>query len=190
MSKYHLQTDGSFVIDNYNLAKPFANFFPGIAGPYGIPMWVFYVNRGQCICSVGIDDKEHPIMEFLSANRAYQLVTTQGFRTFIKLFQGKKVNFYEPFQQHMSDVKMKRTQQMIIRPASLTLEEENKSLGLKFAVDYFNVPEDNYAGLVRILSIYNLGRKPIRLEGLDGLPLIIPYGVDNRNLKNMRRLVE
>ncbi|KPK41404.1 MAG: hypothetical protein AMJ78_05610 [Omnitrophica WOR_2 bacterium SM23_29] len=187
---YHLSRDGEFIIKDYNSAKTFASFFPGIAGPHGIPMWVFYVNRGQCICSVGIDDKEHPIMEFLSANRAYQLVTTQGFRTFIKLFQGKKVNFYEPFQQHMSDVKMKRTQQMIIRPASLTLEEENKSLGLKFAVDYFNVPEDNYAGLVRILSIYNLGRKPIRLEGLDGLPLIIPYGVDNRNLKNMRRLVE
>ncbi|MFH1269513.1 MAG: hypothetical protein ABIH75_00450 [Candidatus Omnitrophota bacterium] len=30
-----------FVITNYNLAKPFANFFPGIADKYGIPMWAF-----------------------------------------------------------------------------------------------------------------------------------------------------
>jgi len=68
---YHLSRDGEFIIKGYNSAKTFASFFPGIAGPHGIPMWVFYVNRGQCVCSMGIDDKEHPIMEFLSANRAY-----------------------------------------------------------------------------------------------------------------------
>ncbi len=187
---YHLGKTGEFIIENYNLAKPFASFFPGIAGPHGIPMWAFYVNRGQCLCSLGIEDKEHPIMEFLSANRAYQLTANQGFRTFIKLLQGKKQKFYEPFQNRLADDGQRRRQRMIIRPAQLTLEEENATLGLKFSVDYFNVPEDAYAGLIRILRIQNLKRRPQRLEGLDGLPLIIPFGVDNYNLKNMRRLVE
>ena len=39
--KYFLSESGDFVIENYNYAKPFANFFPGIAGKYGIPMWTF-----------------------------------------------------------------------------------------------------------------------------------------------------
>ncbi|OQW95694.1 MAG: hypothetical protein BWK77_07020, partial [Verrucomicrobia bacterium A1] len=185
---YALGDSGEFVIENYNLAKPFASFFPGIAGPHGIPMWVFYVNRAQCVCSIGIEDKEHPIMEFLSANRAYQLTSTQCFRTFLKLGRGAKQRFYEPFQQHAADAGMSRTQRMIIFPAQLTLEETNRTLGLKFTVDYFNVPEDSYAGLIRVLRIENLGRKSVAMELLDGLPLIIPYGVDNYNLKHMRRL--
>lgn len=65
---YLLAPNGDFVIESYNEAKPFAGFFPGVAGPHGIPMWVFYVNRAQCICSMGTEDKDHAIMEFLPAN--------------------------------------------------------------------------------------------------------------------------
>jgi len=187
---YRLGDGGEFVIENYNHAKPFASFFPGIAGAHGIPMWVFYVNRAQCVCSMGIEDKEHPIMEFLSANWAYELAGTQGFRTFVKILQGRTAEFYEPFQTQLTTLGMNRTQRMIIRPAELTLEEENRTLGLKFSVDYFNVPEDTYAGLVRVLRIENRRKQPVALEVMDGLPMVIPYGVDNYNLKNMRRLVE
>ena len=78
---------------------------------------------------------------------------------------------------------MDRTQRMIIFPAQLTLEEENRTLGLKFSVDYFNVPEDSYAGLVRVLRITNIGRKPAKFEMLDGLPMIVPFGVAVPNYK-------
>ncbi|MFA5293331.1 MAG: hypothetical protein WC496_09895 [Phycisphaerae bacterium] len=188
--KYSLGDNGEFVIENYNQAKPFASFFPGIAGADGIPMWVFYVNRGQCLCSIGLEDKQKPIMEFLSANAAYQLSSTQGFRTFVKIFYGKKGFLYEPFQDKLEQRSMKITQKMIIRPESLSIEEENKTLGLYFKVDFFNIVRENYAGLVRKLTIENRTTKKIKMEVLDGLPLIIPFGVDNYNLKNMRRLVE
>ena len=115
--RYHLGSDGEFIIENYNSTKPFSSFFPGIAGAHGIPMWVFYVNRGQCISSMGISDKDHPIMEFLSANRAYQLVATQGFRTFVKIMDGKKPLFYELFQVQTISSRIERTQRMIIYPA-------------------------------------------------------------------------
>jgi len=189
-SRYQLRENGEFVITDYNSAKLFSSFFPGIAGKNGIPMWVFYVNRGQCVCSMGVQDKEHPIMEFLPANWAYSLASTQGFRTFIKPVDHASIRFYEPFQQHLRDSQIERTQRMIIEPSRLTLEEENRALGLKFTVEYFTVPQDNYAGLVRTLHIRNLNPESFALEGLDGLPLIIPYGVDNHNLKHMRRLVE
>ena len=116
--EYTLGASGEFIITNYNLAKPFASFFPGIAGAHGIPMWVFYVNRAQCICSIGIEDKEHPIMEFLSANAAYQLAGNQGFRTFLKFGAGRNVTMYEPFQTQLGTEKMDRTQRMIIFPRS------------------------------------------------------------------------
>jgi len=189
-TNYHLDDSGEFTISNYNSSKLFSSFFPGLAGKNGIPMWTFYVNRGQCICSMGIEGKHHPIMEFLPANWAYNLVSTQGFRTFIKVCSGSSHTFYEPFQDKYQDEYLEKTQSMIIAPAKLTLEEVNHSLGLVFKVEYFNVPQDEYAGLIRKLSIRNLNSQAVKLEVLDGLPLIIPYGLDDFGLKHMRRLFE
>src|SRR3989344_626283 len=102
-SGYELTPDGRFVIKQYNDKKPFSNFLPGIAGLFGTPMWVFYVNRGQGIASFGIRNKDGAILEFFPANKAYQPVTRLGFRTFIKLkTRGKKV-CYEPFKPAPGD---------------------------------------------------------------------------------------
>jgi len=189
-SKYQLFPDGEFIITDYNSVKPFSSFFPGIAGKKGIPLWTFYVNRGQCICSMGMEGKHRPIMEFLPANWAYNLVSTQGFRTFIKSLSQSSLEIYEPFQNNLWAQDSEKIQRMIISPVKLTLEEENITLGLKFIVEYFNVPQENYAALVRRLSILNLNTEPRTLQVIDGLPLIVPYGLEDYGLKHMRRLFE
>jgi hypothetical protein len=188
--RYRFSDNGEFVIDDYHSSKLFSSFFPGIAGKLGMPMWTFYVNRGQCVCSMGVEGKNHPIMEFLPANWAYNLVSTQGFRTFVKLPEHPHIRFYEPFQNDVAGMLMERTQSMIIGPAKLTLREHNHSLGLSFQVEYFNIPQAPYAGLARKLIIRNLNDDPVKLQVLDGLPLIIPYGMDDFGLKHMRRLFE
>ena len=188
-TEYCLNDAGEFVITDYNSAKLFSSFFPGVAGQDGIPMWTFYVNRGQCICSMGIQDKEHAIMEYLPANRAYQLASTQGFRTFIKPLNSE-LSYYEPFQKQFRESPVQRTQRMIITASSLVLEEVNETLGLTFTVEYSNVPQDDFAGLIRTLRITNNRTEPFTLQGLDGLTLVVPYGVDNGSLKFTRRLVE
>ena len=189
-TSFELNDSGEFIIENYNEAKPFASFFPGIAGKTGIPMWAFYVNRGQGICSMGIQDKDNPIMEFLPANWAYQLVSSQGFRTFIKFIGNTEISYYEPFQDHYQDQGMQKTQRMHVSASHLKLVEENETLGLKFTVEYHTIPEDTFAGLIRTLHIENTGNKAIGFEALDGLPLIIPHGLSNGALKHIRRLTE
>ena len=92
---YKTTDDGKFIVENYNWQTSFSNFFPGIAGEYGIPMWIYYVSRNQGIISVGLKDKSHPIMEFRSYNKALAVVSTQGFRTFIRV----NSDFCEPFQK-------------------------------------------------------------------------------------------
>lgn len=188
--QYYLSDNGDFIIIDYNSVKPFSSFFPGIAGINGIPMWVFYVNRGQALCGMGTQDKDHPIMEFMPANMAYNQVTRQGFRTFLKFTCNSNFDFYEPFQNNYRDRALNRTQKMIIAPSTLTLEEENHTLGLRFKVEYSPVPEDDYAGLIRTLTIENIGKDTMSMDGLDGFPVIVPYGVDNFCLKNMRRTIE
>ena len=61
-----------FVQEEYGRQPTFSSFLPGIAGPWGIPAWCNYNNRGQAICSFGVQDKDHAILEFTAASTAYQ----------------------------------------------------------------------------------------------------------------------
>ncbi len=190
-AKYHLTGKGEFIIENYNYAKPLANFFPGIAGKSGIPMWLFYVNRGQAINSFGIDGKDSAILEFQPANKAWQQTSLLGFRTFIKLDNGKNDCFYEPFHNGISSMFFDLHNQMAMTSYDLKLEETNKTLFFYTKVEYFTIPEDNFAGLVRAVTIKNIStRKSRKIQLLDGLPRIAPYGIANFFLKKLSRTIE
>ncbi|HQP91571.1 MAG TPA: hypothetical protein PLU24_02745, partial [Candidatus Omnitrophota bacterium] len=189
-SNYILDADGKFTIYDYNNAKPWSSFFPGIAGLYGIPIWVFYVNRGQCISSVGIRSKDEAIMEFLPANKAYQLTSLQGFRTFIKIRSKKEQRFYEPFSLSGGVLNKGIKNSLSITPYDLSISEINSKDGLKVDVGYFTIPGEHYAGVVRELTIGNISKKPLDLEVADGLSVIVPCGVNNWFLKEMSRTIE
>ncbi len=85
MNTNHFDEQQRFIIERYDTARPFSSFLPGIAGPLGVPLWVFTVNRGQAIASFGVESKDQPIVEFQPANKAYQLTPYLGFRTFLKI---------------------------------------------------------------------------------------------------------
>ncbi len=188
--EYYLNDSGAFVIKEYNLAKPFASFFPGISGKYGIPMWVFYVNRGQAIASFGTRDKDHAIMEFFPANKSWQLTPSFGFRTFIKSREAGKTLFYEPFHNGFVNLRFKLTNRMLITAYGLSIEEENFSLGLKINVEYFTIPEDAYAGLARVVTITNTCIRNRKIQLLDGMPQVVPFGINNFFLKELGRTLE
>lgn len=184
MSNYYFES-GKFVMEQFDEGKPFSSFLPGLAGLKGIPMWTFYVNRGQAICSFGVRDKNSPIMEFSPANISYKNVATTGFRTFIKIKGEQEI--YEPFQSARPDHAAKRI--MTILPNGLTIEESHAGHGLKTTIHYFNLPNDDYAALVRRVEIENIGGKEIELELMDGLPEILPYGVENSGYKEIGNLL-
>ncbi len=186
MSAYYLDQHNRFIVTDYQRQRPFSSTLPGIAGPLGIPMWVFYVNRGQAITSFGVKNKDHPIMEFQPANKAYQLTPFLGFRTFIKLLSSDEPSIYEPFSAGAKN----RDQQMLISYNELELREQHQAHGLQVEVRYFVLPEERLAGLVRQVVVTNLTEHTAQLEILDGLPAIIPYGVSNQDLKEHNRTVE
>jgi len=187
---FHLDSKGTFHISNYNEAKPFSNFFPGIAGIWGTPMWVFFVNRGQGIASFGIEGKNKAIMEFQPANKAYRLTSLQGFRTFIKIKSGRKDIYWEPFQSFNGLCTHKSKQKMSITSHDLTLEDRNDELGLLVRVQYYTMPEEPYAALVRTVTVKNLKKTKINYEMIDGLPVIVPFGISDDLNKNISRTIE
>lgn len=88
---------GRLVIEDYDSKPPFSDFLPALAGYYGKPLYAFYVNRGQGIASFGIESKDYPIMEFNSANNAYQITPFVGFRTFLQGTRKNRPFLVEPF---------------------------------------------------------------------------------------------
>lgn len=185
MPAYKLQKDGVFEIKGYNQAGPFSNFLPGIAGAWGIPVWAFYVNRGQALSSFGLKDKDGAISEFYPANKAYSLVPFFGFRTFIKDSQN---NFYEPFSTRQScnfD-----NQLMRIDSGYLEIVDSNFDFGLQVTVKYFTLPGEPVGALVRKVIFQNISSRGLELNLADGLAKVIPYGTCNGFLKDMSQTVE
>ena len=179
--------DNAFRLADFNSARPFSSFLPGIAGEYGMPMWVFYTNRGQCISSFGVSNKNGAMLEFHPANKAYILTSLLGFRTFVKLSRPSGEVMYEPFQ---SGAAAGIEQRLSIRAEECEIEETNIPLGLRFRVVYFTLPNENLPALVRQVTIENIGGHAISAQVLDGLPQIVPYGLDESPLKMMSRTME
>jgi len=173
---FEINKAGQFIMKNYQSKPSFASFLPGIAGKLGVPMWAFYVNRGQGIASFGVESKDNSIMEFYPANKSYANVNTKGFRSFIKI-DGQ---FYEPFKKLSEQV----STEMIIEPDHLTVVEKNKELKINTKVMYYVLPKENFAGLVRSVEVINVGEGNRNIEVLDGLPILVPYGIDHETLKN------
>ncbi|MBC8060498.1 MAG: cellobiose phosphorylase [Clostridiaceae bacterium] len=179
--KYEFNESNEFVIQEYHKAKTFSSFLPGIAGIDGIPMWSFYVNRGQAMGSFGVKDKDNTIMEFFPANTMYKNVELQGFRTFIKY----KDEIHEIFSSMSRDV---FTRKMIIEKNVLKIQEINETLNIKVTVTYFTMPKESFAAIVRKVELENLDNEEKCIEVLDGLPQILPFGVKNSDYQAMSNL--
>ena len=156
-----------FLIENYGKKSTFASFLPGISGEKGIPIWCYYVNRGQCVVSFGVDNKDHSIMEFYPAHQACQNVKTTGFRTFVKKDDRVTELFADENQAHCMEIAMN----------GLKIEETNESLGMNAKVTYFTLPGEKIGALVRKVELTNTTGEHAKIEVLDGMPALIPYGV-------------
>ncbi|MDF2540607.1 MAG: cellobiose phosphorylase [Herbinix sp.] len=181
MGNYSLQGD-TYIIKNYDKLPAFSSFLPGLAGIKGIPLWVYYTNRGQGINSFGIHNKSNAIMEFNPANTAYENTAIKGFRTFIKC----NGSYFEPFFTYDNSAE----RNLYIRRNSVTIEEINKQHGLSIKVKYYVLPKDSIGALVRDVQIENLDEETKEIELLDGLPKIIPYGIQNGAYKEMSNLLK
>lgn len=173
---------GAFKIKNYDTKKTFASFLPSIAGERGIPLWCYYVNRGQCVSSFGIRDKDGSILEFYPANTSYRIVDKYGFRTFIKI-NGKVIECFSPNS-------VDKERELSIFNYALSIEEKNIEDGLDTKVTYYGLPNENIGALVRRVEITNESDKDMEVEVLDGLTQLLPYGIGEWSLKHQSNLMK
>ncbi len=185
--RYELSEDGTFTIHQYHKAAPFSNFLPGVAGKWGIPMWAFYVNRGQAIACFGVQDKDHAILEFDSANLHHRRVALEGFRTFFKI-KGMTTTCYEPFRMNCYSHGIRN--RLSYNNEMVRITEDNPTLGIQSEVQYFTIPNEPFPALARRLTVWNNRKENLEIEVLDGLPAVVPFGVNSTMLKVMPFVTE
>ncbi len=184
--QYTLHGD-DFKITGFNSARPFSSFLPGIAGEFGKPLWVFYTNRGQCVSSFGVRDRNGAMLEFHPANKAYALTPLLGFRTFVRLKGTAGPALYEPFQNQAS---ADMQQHLTVRPHEIEIQETHDELGLRIHVVYFTLPSESLPALVRRVTVQNIGRSSLQAQVMDGLPAVVAFGLEEKLLKSMSRTME
>jgi len=195
-----------YIVRDFDSRSTFSNFLPGVAGVFGKPVWSFYVNRGQGIASFGLSSKDYPLLEFNPANKAYQLTPYIGFRTFLQgTREGHKKKedgtsfLIEPFSPANSKVAgldteeedLKPTRNMYVGTNEMEIAEIDDVHGVHTSVNYFVLPEEDFAALVRRTTITNTGDDDLTLSALDGLAKLEPTGGKLQwGLKNIGRTLE
>lgn len=184
---------GRYVMTNYDVRKPMANFLAGVGGIWGIPMWAFYVNRGQGLTSFGVQNKDGAIQGFATAEKAYQDTSFTGFRTFLKGERNGNCFTHMPFfptaaTDSPSSTKYQRD--MHIGMNEFEIFERAEDIELDTSVLYFTVPDEDFPAMVRQVTFKNIGKDALKLDVLDGLAKLIPSGLTNIGEATMGRTLE
>jgi len=185
-----MDENGRFILDNSFASKDFASFLPGIGGAFGVPMWCFYVNRGQGVAAFGQTSKDFPLMEFYAANKAWQMTSDVGFRTYIRGERGHQSFSYQPFYSDVESELDGVTRTMYTGMNEFEIEEVNSKVGLQTNVVNWNIPNEAFPGLVRRATFKNIGKEDLSIELLDGLQILYPYGVTDAALTTIGRTLE
>ena len=201
---------GRYIYDDYDSKNPFSDLLPGLAGIYGKPLFAFFVNRGQGIASFGFESKNKPIMEFSSANKAYQTTPLVGFRTFIQGRRhrsedsGEETFVIEPFSPLTTHFPGPNSDEVDVdRPLhnkrvlysgenEIQIREIDYKQHLETNVTYFILPEENFGAFVRRTTITNTHQdRQVTISFLDGLTKMQPAGEDiDKYLKTSGRTLE
>jgi hypothetical protein len=164
-------SQGRYVMKDFDLKKPFSNFLPGLGGLWGmmlllltmnylltymytmlasgLPLWTFYVNRGQGVCSFGIQNKDGAIAKYNSAEKVYQQTPFTGFRTFVR---GRRAGGEEwnrmPFFPRGASANSPSRRDMAIGMNGLEIVETEDAIALETKIEYRSVTDEDFPALV------------------------------------------
>ncbi|KAL1526064.1 hypothetical protein AB1Y20_020885 [Prymnesium parvum] len=183
---------GRYIMRAFDRVKPMASFLPGVGGLWGVPMWTFYVNRGQGLATFGVKSKDGGILLFQTAEKAYQVTPFVGFRTLLKgkRASGKTFEAQPFFPQSDADETTTARRDMFIGNNEMEIEEADPVSGVRTNVVYFTAPNEAFPALVRRVTYTNEGDDAVELEVVDGLARLEPVGTSLFMLNAMGRTLE
>jgi len=177
-----VERDGEpfYKISNYQLMPPFF-----VAVVSGSEHWMFASSNGGLTC--GRRNPDDALFPYYTDDKIHDAGTTTGSRTALLVEKDGRASLWQPFIQGVSTYALERNLYKNLPGNRLVYEEINHDLALAFTYSWSN---SERFGFVKKSSIRSIGDAKCRVEVLDGLRNLLPYGVDRQMQNELSTLLD
>jgi hypothetical protein len=170
-----------YKIANYNQMK---DFFISVVSDSN--HWMFISTRGGL--SAGRVDSERALFPYYTDDKISDSSSFTGSRTIALVTSGEKTFLWEPLSELYAGVyKITRNLYKNVYGDKLIFEEINHDLDLSYR--YAWRTSDRF-GFVKTATLINTGVESVRIDVLDGIENLIPYGVESDVQNSLSCLVD
>ncbi len=161
-------------ISNYESMSP---FFMSIVSDSD--HWMFISSNGSL--TAGRKNPDYSLFPYYTVDKIHDSFEKTGSETILKVSIGEKTFLWEPFSNRYQGVySISRNLYKNIQGNRIIFEEVNSDLELIFRYSWNNSEK---FGFIRIAELENIGKTILKIELLDGIQNILPYGI-NRMMQN------
>ena len=176
-----INNENYYKIENVDAMRP---FFMSIVSPYN--HWLFISSNGSL--SAGRKDSNNALFPYYTDDKITELQEITGNKTIFKIFNKNEVSIWEPFSlRNYGLYDIERNLYKNLKGNKVIFEEINKSIGLTYKYQWSTCDE---FGFVKKSSINNHSGDIIKIELVDGIQNILPWGVDEALQNSTSNLVD
>ena len=176
-----INNENYYKIENADAMRP---FFMSIVSPYN--HWLFISSNGSL--SAGRKDSNNALFPYYTDDKITELQEITGNKTIFKIFNKNENSIWEPFSiRNYGLYDIERNLYKNLKGNKVIFEEINKSIGLTYKYQWSTCDE---FGFVKKSSINNHGGDIIKIELVDGIQNILPWGVDEALQNSTSNLVD
>ncbi|TVQ14924.1 MAG: hypothetical protein EA364_03310 [Balneolaceae bacterium] len=136
--------------------------------------WMFISSNGGL--TAGRKNSHFALFPYYTDDKITESADFTGSKTIFRVRTGDSVNIWEPFsERYAGRFSIRRNLYKSFYGNKIMFEELNHDLGLTFR---YHWNSSNLYGFVRKSELVNTSDTPCRLEVLDGIQNILPYGVE------------
>ncbi|MFL2612181.1 MAG: hypothetical protein ACJ0O5_01950 [Flavobacteriaceae bacterium] len=176
-----INSENYYKIENVDAMRP---FFMSIVSPYN--HWLFISSNGSL--SGGRKDSNNALFPYYTDDKITELQEITGNKTIFKIFNKNEISIWEPFSlRNYGLYDIERNLYKNLKGNKVIFEETNKSIGLTYKYQWSTCDE---FGFVKKSSINNHSGDITKIELVDGIQNILPWGVDEALQNSNSNLVD
>lgn len=136
--------------------------------------WMYLSSNGSL--AAGRKNRDNSLFPYYTVDKIHDYKGKTGSKTICLVEKNSKTFLWEPFSDEAEKVyKIERNLYKSIYGNKLIFEERNLDQGLCFQYGWYNSEK---FGWIKKASIKNIGQAAVKVELLDGIQNLLPYGVD------------
>ena len=177
-----VERDGErfFRIVNYHTMPPFL-----MSVVSGYDHWMFVSSTGGLTC--GRRDPENALFPYCTDDKVHDACETTGPKAALLAERDGRTMLWQPFEPGPLVYDLERNLYKNVPGNKLVFEEVNHDLDLVFRYTWTS---GNRFGFIKKSQLLNTGASEVRVELLDGLRNLLPYGVDRVAQAELSTLVD